>query len=107
MTLPDVSGLVADWARVPLALGILAAIVGLLLRHRSLGRGGALALLILALIWIPFNKPIEGPTLYEFNDERGLTLADVLTLIAVPLALWRWVSASRSEQPRERDPSVK
>ncbi len=106
MNLPDVSDLVADWTRVPLALGILAAILSLLLVVRSLGRFGAIVLLLLAVAWLPFNKVIEGPTLIEFNDERGLTLADVLTLIAMPLAVWRFGAASRSERAATSDSSV-
>jgi hypothetical protein len=106
VNIPHVSDLVADGAAGPLAFGILAALLVLIVMGRPWGRAGAVTLLLLALVWIPFNKPIEGPTLIEFTDERGLTLADMLTLFAVPLAALRFWGASKSERTSKQDLSV-
>ncbi len=68
------------------ALVVLALIGWLILFGRRRGRAGGLALLLLALAWIPLNKPMEGPILMRLGHDKGLVLADVLAVAGLLIA---------------------
>ena len=85
------------------AVAIFVSICWLIARGRSLGGVGAFALLWAAILWLPFNRPVEGPILTRLGHDKGLTLADLLTLAAIAVAIWRSTSASNSERAR-REP---
>jgi len=40
------------------------------------------ALLLVSVVWLRVNGPVEGPVLVAFSDEHGLTLADLAVLAA-------------------------
>jgi len=48
------------------------------------------ALLVLSVVWLRVNGPVEGPVLAAFSDEHGLTVADLAVLLA-----WATVGAAR------------
>ena len=73
---------------VPVVL--LVALVGLTLAALGArGRGrrvAAVLLLPLAVAWVLFNGPIEGPILLTFSSDHGLTVSDLLAVVAVLVA---------------------
>ncbi|MBY4225608.1 hypothetical protein HQO39_01050 [Rhodococcus fascians] len=46
----------------------------------------AISLSVVSVLWLFFNAPIEGRTLYVVDAERGLTESDFLTLAGLVLA---------------------
>ncbi len=46
----------------------------------------ALALVVFAVIWVLVNGPFEGPTLVVVTPDHGLTVADLLSLVAFAVA---------------------
>lgn len=66
----------------------LAALLAALVAGR--GRRGALLIVVLAIAWLPLNKPLEGVVLVRVTEDQGLTQADLLTGFALALAAWRW-----------------
>jgi hypothetical protein len=53
-----------------------------------------------AVVWLPVNKPVEGPTLLRLDREHGITLSDLLSVAAVVLAALPLLLAQR---PGEKD----
>ena len=52
------------------------------------GRAGlALGLVLLAGVWVLVNKSVEGPTLLVLSPSHGVTFADLLSLVAVGVAI--------------------
>jgi hypothetical protein len=47
----------------------------------------AVLLLPVAAAWVLFNGPIEGPILLTFTADHGLTVSDLLAVVAVLVAL--------------------
>ena len=74
---------------VPVVL--LVVLVGLTLAAlRARGRAGRFAALLLlpaAVAWVLFNGPLEGPVLLTFSRDHGLTVSDLLAVLAVLVAL--------------------
>ena len=73
-----------------MVLVLLLAVTAFVCRR---GRGvfGPLAVLVLAILWLPADRPMEGPTLWVADRGHGLTLADLLSpicVIAVAAAFW-------------------
>ncbi|MBV9594388.1 MAG: hypothetical protein JO147_11425 [Actinobacteria bacterium] len=62
----------------------------------------AIVLAVVSGIWMPVNNGhLEGPVLITFDQLRGMTLADLISVagfVVAYLALWRWWRA----QPRKR-----
>lgn len=81
-------------AAVVLALLVLVAGTG----DRT-GRPGAVLLAGLAVLWTATSTPMEGPLLLFLSDEHGITGADLVSVIAFGLAVWRFVTTGR-ERPR-------
>jgi hypothetical protein len=74
---------------VPVVL--LVVLVGLTLaalgtRGRA-RRTAAVLLLPAALAWVLFNGPIEGPILLTFSRDHGLTVSDLLAVVALLVAV--------------------
>ncbi len=71
---------------------VLAVLFGLvaLCALTLLGRVWAAVLVVpLAGVWVLTNRTVEGPTLWALSWNHGVTLADLLSVIAVALAAWR------------------
>lgn len=47
----------------------------------------AVLLVVGAVVWLRVNKPVEGPTLLELSRHHGVTVADLLSLGMVLLAV--------------------
>lgn len=47
----------------------------------------AVLLVVGAVIWLRINKPVEGPTLFELTRNHGVTVADLLSVGMVLLAV--------------------
>lgn len=101
---------VEDYLPMPIVLGAALVVFGLMawviLFGRSWGRVGGIALLLLALAWVPLNKPVEGPILMRLGHDKGLVLADLLAIVVVLIACRRILFASGSERESERELSV-
>jgi len=63
------------------------------------GRPGAVLLAVLSVVWIFTNKPMEGSVIVTISDDHGATMADVVGLVAMALAVWRYLV---SRQRRRR-----
>jgi hypothetical protein len=50
----------------------------------------AVGLVVFAVIWILIDGPIEGPVLLTLNQSHGVTMADMLSVIAVFAAAVLW-----------------
>ena len=46
----------------------------------------AISLAVVSLLWLFFNAPIEGRTLYVVDANRGLTESDFMTVAGLVLA---------------------
>jgi hypothetical protein len=58
--------------------------------HR-LGAWGAVAMVLLSLLWLRVNKDrLEGEILLTFSAHRGLTAGDLVGLAGIGLGGWRW-----------------
>ncbi|MEJ2866357.1 hypothetical protein WCD74_01185 [Actinomycetospora sp. OC33-EN08] len=58
----------------------------------------AVLLVVAAVIWVRINGPVEGRVLLELAEERGITTADLLSLVAVAMALVLvWPSRRRAD----------
>jgi hypothetical protein len=47
----------------------------------------AVLLVVGAVVWLRINKPVEGPTLFELTHNHGVTVADLLSVGMVLLAV--------------------
>jgi hypothetical protein len=50
---------------------------------------------LLAVAWLPANKPVEGVTLFALGRGRGVTVSDLLSIAAVAAAVSTWLMARR------------
>ena len=76
-------------------------------RRREVGRGEvvivtrtgkrvlAALLVVAAIVWLPLNQPIEGPTLLVLSRNHAITTADLLSVALVVVALGLLRSARR------------
>ncbi|GLZ46948.1 hypothetical protein Acsp06_31330 [Actinomycetospora sp. NBRC 106375] len=61
----------------------------------------AALLVVAAVIWTRINKPVEGATLLELSSRHGITTADLLSAVALAMAIViAWPS------PRPASPTV-
>lgn len=44
-------------------------------------------LVVLAVVWVFVNSPVEGPTLLVLSPTHGITAADLLSVAAVLVAV--------------------
>jgi hypothetical protein len=83
---------------VPLVICVLASALGAAVGTLRGSRRCALALLVLAPVWLLANSPVEIAILWSLNQRHGLTLADLLAIPMVALALpvlWPLIRRSR------------
>ena len=59
----------------------------------------AVVLVVLGVVWVLVNGPEEGAILFQVDADHGLTVADLLSLVAFGLALLLWFDRS-GEPPR-------
>ena len=55
----------------------------------------AAVLVVLAVVWVFVNGPVEGPILYRIEEGHGITTADLLSVALVLAAGGLVVSAYR------------
>lgn len=69
-------------------------------------RVGALAIVVLALAWLPIDHQAEGPVLLTLSESHGVTTADLASVLAVVVAAWVWRAARHrgSLSPSSRQP---
>jgi len=61
----------------------------------------AALLVVAAMIWVRINKPVEGRTLLELTQNHGVTTADLLSVVALAMAVvLAWPSWRRADPPR-------
>ncbi|CAA9347317.1 MAG: hypothetical protein AVDCRST_MAG34-1334 [uncultured Nocardioidaceae bacterium] len=53
------------------------------------GRGSAVLLGALSLLWFLTNKPMEGSVLVSLSETHGVVMADLVGLTGLGLAAWR------------------
>jgi len=58
-------------------------------------RVAAVCLVLVAVVWVLVNGPVEGPTLISVSPDHGLTLADLPAIAAVVVAGVLLLIASR------------
>jgi hypothetical protein len=67
----------------------------------------AALLVVAAVIWVRINKPVEGRTLLELTSNHGVTTADLLSLVALAMALVIvWPSRRPPAPPRAMPPAA-
>jgi hypothetical protein len=47
----------------------------------------AALLVVAAVIWVRINKPVEGDVLLELTSRHGVTVADLLSLVMLAMAV--------------------
>jgi hypothetical protein len=47
----------------------------------------AALLVVAAVIWVRINKPVEGDVLLEVTSRHGVTVADLLSLVMLAMAM--------------------
>jgi hypothetical protein len=66
-------------------------------------RAVAALLFVVAVAWLIFNGPVEGPTLLTLTPRHGLTLADLPSIPAVIYAGWLALPRARRKSQRTRE----
>jgi len=67
----------------------------------------AALLVVAAVIWVRINKPVEGDVLLELTSRHGVTTADLLSLVALAMAVViAWPSRRPSAPPRATPPAA-
>jgi hypothetical protein len=61
------------------AIAVLALGAGLMALSSSPSWVWPIALMIVSVLWLFVDGPVEGPILLRFNDQHGLTASDLLT----------------------------
>lgn len=52
-----------------------------------------LATLVAGLLWVTVSHPWEGRIIYDFNEDHGVHVTDLLALVPPAIALWWWAQA--------------
>ena len=47
-----------------------------------------MVLVVLAIVWLPLNQPVEGPKLLLLSPSHAVTTADLLSVALVLFAVW-------------------
>jgi hypothetical protein len=67
----------------------------------------AALLVVAAMIWVRINKPVEGDVLLELTSRHGVTTADLLSLVALAMAVViAWPSRRPPAPPRAAPPAA-
>lgn len=66
----------------------------------------AALLVVAAVIWVRINKPVEGRTLLELTSSHGVTTADLLSLVALAMAVVIAWPSWRRPAPRAARPAA-
>ncbi|KXF52025.1 hypothetical protein AXA44_11395 [Rhodococcus sp. SC4] len=61
----------------------------------------AAATVAAAVLWLFGNGPLEGQVLWEFDATHGLTVSDLLSAVALGIAIWGFRQAG-SWDPRPK-----
>lgn len=69
---------------------VLAALVVVAGTGDRTGRGGALALVALGVTWYFVSKGLEGWVLFRVTRTHGFVSSDLVSVVALALAAWRW-----------------
>jgi hypothetical protein len=56
----------------------------------------AAILVVLGVVWLLVNGPVEGAILLKFDADHGLTVADLLSLAAFAMAVVLWFDRSKA-----------
>lgn len=54
-----------------------------------------MALVVVAVVWVLVNQPVEGPTLLRLTPQHGVTLADLPSAAALVVAAVLVLTARR------------
>ena len=65
----------------------------------------AILLVIAAVIWVRINGPVEGRTLLVLSQNHGITVADMLSVVALAMAAVIAWPTSRSSRTTEQVPT--
>ncbi|MEN0135901.1 MAG: hypothetical protein AAGC80_12170 [Rhodococcus sp. (in: high G+C Gram-positive bacteria)] len=57
---------------------------------------------VAAVVWIFGNGPLEGHILWRLNSSHGLTVSDLLSAIALGVAVWGFHEAGAWSSPKRR-----
>ncbi|HEY6795660.1 MAG TPA: hypothetical protein VI248_13360 [Kineosporiaceae bacterium] len=76
-----------------LALVLLGVLVVTMVMAARGNRLAALAAIPLALAWLVFNTPFEGPTLVVLSWSHGITATDLISVAALAISGWRLTGA--------------
>jgi hypothetical protein len=66
----------------------------------------AALLVVAAVIWVRINKPVEGDVLLELTSRHGVTTADLLSLVALAMAVVIAWPSWRRPAPRAVPPTA-
>lgn len=66
---------------------LVALLAALALAVRTRAIAIAWPLVILSALWLPANRPLEGPPLLVFSATHALTLADLLACLGAAVSL--------------------
>jgi membrane protease YdiL (CAAX protease family) len=58
-------------------------------------RRTALVLVVLGVLWLLVDGPVEGAILFRLSQDHGVTLADLLSVALFVVAGWLWVTGGR------------
>ena len=56
------------------------------------GRAGVWLLVATSLLWLALNGEMEGTVLWAFTSSHGLTMADLVGVLGLVLAGWRFLA---------------
>ena len=65
------------------------------------GRAAVGLTLAAAILWLPADSPVEGWVLVRLGGGHGVTIADLLSVLAMVVALGAWAAGHASTGPRD------
>lgn len=58
-----------------------------------------IASLVVGALWVVLTHPLEGPVMFEINEDHGIHRYDLLAIVPPLAALAWWAAARRSTSP--------